>query len=293
MRDPEERTRHFVIRNKKEEYYDEPSLKRRRSNSDESAQNERKKSSDSDVSYARSGFFARHGQKTSDQDEEPDRRFPGKNQQERRYGYYDDYMEETDERKKAPLLVRVFAWIALLAIFFVCGYLGANYFFKWADQKGGPRVGNVLGSSSEVGQTESGESSPAAYGNVKYKLYIPEDGNISTRDIEINKGLREEDIKEVVSMYVDCLKEDRMMDTGARPLNIFQSGEWLYLDMSAPFQDSLKTIGKEKAELVITGIVRTIQENFPPIKRIKLYIDGKESKLKNPVDLTKAWEINK
>jgi hypothetical protein len=294
MRGPEEKTRHFIIRNKKEEIYDEPSVKRRGIRSGTAEQNERGKGLDEgDPSYARSGFFARHGQKTENSEEETDRRSMRKTQQNSGYDDYDEYTDETDGRKKAPMLVRVFAWIALLAIFFVCGYLGANYFFNWADTKGGPRVGNVLGSSSEVSQIKDEEESPASYGNVKYKLYIPEDGNFNTRDIEINKGLREDDIEEVISMYIDSLKETKMLDTSVRVLNVFQSGDWLYLDMSGAFQSSFKTIGKEKAESVITGIVRTVEENFPPIKKIKFYVDGKESKIKAPVDLTKAWEINK
>ncbi len=291
MRDSEDRTRHFIVKNKKGEFFEEPSHKHRSDRFIESEDYERNKDSDDDSS-ARAGFFARYGQKGRDNEEETECR-PRKAPYNRDRNDYDEFADEGDDKKKAPLLVRIFAWIALLAIFFACGYLGANYFFNWADKKGGQRVGNVVGSSSEIRQIQQGETDASTSGNVKYKIYIPEDGNLTTRDIDIKKGMPEEDIEEVISMYVDGLKETKMLDTGVHTLNIFRSGDWLYLDMTGSFQKSLKTLGKQKAELVITGLVRTMQENFPPIKKIKFYIDGKESSSQTPVDLTKPWEINK
>ena len=290
MRDPEERTRHFIIRRKKEEEMPDESSERR-----VSAQPKEKVFSDShrlrdeDDENLKAGFFARYAGRGRRDDDGQAERSRAKYEES-----FDDEFEEEeeDESKKAPLLVRIFAWVALLAIFFVCGYLGANYFFNWADKKGGPRVGNVVGSGTEASRIASGSDVSGGLGNVKYSIFIPEGKTFTEREIEIKKGMVEEDIEKVLSVYIDGLKETQMLDNGSRGLNVFRSGDWLYLDMTGAFGTSLKTLGKDKASMVITGLVRTMADNFPPIKKVKFYIDGKESGEKTPVDLTKPWEIN-
>ena len=291
MRDPEERTRHFIVRKKKEEeIFDEPSEKRVSAQQKERVSPERKRAGEEDNENLKAGFFARYTGKVRGDDDVQAERSRARFEE----SFNDDEFEEEeeDESKKAPLLVRIFAWVALLAIFFVCGYLGANYFFNWADKKGGPRVGNVVGSGTEASRVVSGANVSNGSGNVKYDLFIPEGKTFTEREIEIKKGMVEEDIEKVVSVYIDGLKETQMLDNSSRVLNVFRSGDWLYLDMTGAFGTSLKTLGKDKASMVITGLVRTMRDNFPPIKKVKFYIDGKESGEKAPVDLTKPWEIS-
>lgn len=290
MRDPEERTRHFIIRKKKEEEnFDEPSLSRNPAQQRDRL-HEGKRYGEDEKENLREGFFARYSGKGRTNDERPRDRSSESHYED--YENQDEYEEEDEDIKKAPLLVRIFAWIALLAIFFVCGYLGANYFFNWADKKGGPRVGNVVGSGTEAARVSVGANASNGSGNVKYRLYIPDGTSFTDREIEINKGMAEEDIEKVASVYIDGLKETKMLDNNVRVLSVFRSGDWLYLDMTGAFSSSLKTLGKDKAAMVITGLVRTMKDNFPPIKKVKFYIDGKESGEKVPVDLTSPWEIN-
>lgn len=290
MRDPDERTRHFIIRKKKEEEnFDEPSVKRISAQQRDNTSRGGNRVREEERENLREGFFARYsGKGKADDDRSEDR------SRENRDDDYvdDDFEEKEDDSRKAPLLVRIFAWVALLAIFFVCGYLGANYFFNWADKKGGPRVGNVVGSGTEAARVSVSANASNGPGNVKYKLYIPDGTSFTDREIEINKGMVEEDIEKVASVYVDGLKETKMLDNNVGVINVFRSGDWLYLDMTGAFSSSLKTLGKDKAAIVITGLVRTMKNNFPPIKKVKFYIDGKESGEKVPVDLTSPWEIN-
>ena len=291
MRDPEERTRHFIIRKKNEdEIFEEPSERRFSAQQRDKVSPERMRAKEEDKESLREGFFARFTGGSRMQEEKPKERSRDSSDQ----GYDDDFEEyyEEDESKKAPLLVRIFAWIALLAIFFVCGYLGANYFFNWADSKGGPRVGNVVGSGTEARRVSTASNDPGGLGNVRYRLFIPEGASFTEREIEINKGMAEEDIEKVASVYMDGLKETQMLDNNVRVLSVFRSGDWLYLDMTGAFSASLKTLGRDRASMVLTGLVRTMRDNFPPIKKVKFYIDGKESGEKAPVDLTSAWEIN-
>lgn len=239
------------------------------------------------------GYFVRRTLREREIEEERQhRQILQKPENDARYGNDEDYEYDYEDEggTKAPRLVRLFAWAALLAIFFAGGYVGANYFFSKADRSGA-RIGGVVGSGREA--RESGVlPSASGLGDVGYKLYMPlAGGDFEARDIKISKGLPEEDIQRILTVYTDGLKELAYFEPGVQVLNIFRSGDWLYIDMSQDFQKSLKTMGKDKSALVLTGLVRTMQENFPPIKKIKFYVDGKESKDKNPVDIENAWEL--
>ena len=83
-----------------------------------------------------------------------------------------------------------------------------------------------------------------------------------------------------------------MLGAGVQDLNIFQSGDWLYLNMNGAFLESIKTLGADKSRIMLTGMVKTMTDNFAPINRIKFYVDGKEVSDRNPIDLTAPWGIS-
>lgn len=287
MRESEERRpRQFVVGERKD--YDEPTVRRRAGGSYAKDREEIRGEDEEERRQFRSAP-ARKSSLRDRESEEPESRSSYSRRMKDTEYLEDEEEYETDRGRKAPLLVRVFAWCALLAIFFACGYLGANYFFKWADKRGGPRVGDVVASSTEVAQMPKTEGTASPL-NASYSLYVPEDGTFKERAIDIKKGLPEEDMEKVISMYIDGLKEINMMGSGVRAQNIFRSGETLYLDMTSDFQKSVKSMGKDKASLALSGLLKTMNSNFSPINRIKFYIDGKELKDTTPVDLTKPWE---
>lgn len=202
----------------------------------------------------------------------------------------DDGGYEEETRTKAPRLVRIFAWIALLAVFFACGYAGANYFLNRTDRSDA-RIGGVVSGGDEA-RNMIRNNEATGLGDASYKLYMPKaGGGFEEREIKIRKGLPEEDIRHVLTVYVDGLKELTEFEPGVQVMNIFRSGDWLYIDMSQDFLRSLKKLGKDKSTLVLTGLVHTMQENFPPVKKVKFYIEGNESKDKDPVNIENAWEL--
>ncbi|OUO94128.1 GerMN domain-containing protein [Cloacibacillus sp. An23] len=288
MREPEERQRHFVIRDKKDENYDQPAVRRRglmREEEDERGEQDEKprkprarrtlrerEMEEEEEARSLRGGRRRKAMKRADFDDE------------------DDYEDDDDySRPRAPKIVRIFAWIALVVILFTCGYVATNYFFSWSDKKGGERIGNVYGSGAEI--TESAATAENAPSNAKYSIYVPDGSSFQTRSIEIKPGgTREEDIQKVLSMYIDSLKETKAMDTAAAVNSVFHGGDWLYVDMTPAFQSSIKKLGKEKAAQVLNGMLNTMRDNFPPIKKIKFYVNSKEITDKTPVDLTGPWE---
>ncbi|MEG1799420.1 MAG: GerMN domain-containing protein, partial [Synergistaceae bacterium] len=162
--------------------------------------------------------------------------------------------------------------------------------FNWADKKGGPRVGDVVGSPAEVKQVDGSPSSQGETITSGYSIYLPDNGKYTKREVDITKGTIEADAAKVLSVYIDGLKETNTLDSSTRALNVFIGGDCMYLDMSPQFLASLKKLGTAKAPSVLNGMTKTMRENFSPVKKIKFYIEGKESNITSPVDLTKPWE---
>lgn len=268
---------------------DEPAV-RRRSTLSRSAM--RRREDDSEERFVRS--------------DDTSQRYPEENSFQRqlrrrsidRGGYqdeYEDYDDEyEDESERAPLLVRISAWVAVLIIFFAIGYIGANYLFKWADRKNdGRMVGDVIGSGTETTQIKKEPLPQIIDEGANYVIYIPEDGKFKERVTDIKKGLKEEDANKILSMYIDTLKELNILNNDVRLISVFFSGDWAYVDLSKEFMTSLKSLGKKDAPQVPTGMLKTVAHNFPPVKKIKFYIDSSEIKDKTVIDLSMPWEAMK
>ena len=205
--------------------------------------------------------------------------------------------EEDDEPiKKAPLAFRVLAWVSLIAIFFAVGYGATSLVFKWMDGGGGQKTPSNLVANQEdaadlLARAKSADEVAASSNIVTCTLSIPEGSAFVSRQIQCSAGLREDTMKQALSAYMDAVKESSMLDPTTQNINLFQSGDWLYLNMNAKFLESLNKLGAEKSRFLITGMVKTMADNFSPVSKIKFYVDGKEVRDKKPVDLTAAWGI--
>ncbi|NLV82758.1 MAG: hypothetical protein GXZ18_07160, partial [Synergistaceae bacterium] len=123
MRDLEENSRNIANKNKRDRGLDEPTV-RRRGPSPHAVSRRRNEEDDYEERESR---YSRASLEDDDEDtfeQQLRRRTTTRNQ------YQDDFDDEEELHiQRAPLLVRLFAWIAVLIIFFACGYVGANYFF--------------------------------------------------------------------------------------------------------------------------------------------------------------------
>lgn len=207
-----------------------------------------------------------------------------------------EWRREPPPRKKAPLPLRFLAWLSLIAIFFAVGYGATSLVFKWMDRGGTSRHPDNLVVSGQdaqrlVRETVSQDAVSSAASTVSCVISIPMDTEFETRQIQCRGGIREDTIQEVLSAYLDAVKEGKLLDPAAVNLNLFQSGEWLYLNMNQSFLESLKAMGAEKTRFLLTGLVKTMTDNFSPINKVKFYIGGREIKDKKPVDLSMPWSL--
>ena len=76
-----------------------------------------------------------------------------------------------------------------------------------------------------------------------------------------------------------------------RVLHVFRSADTVYLDMSGGFAAALSRLGQRSSQFLVTGIVRTMQDNFPPIVKVRFLVDGALSSGGAPIDLTVPWQL--
>ncbi len=198
--------------------------------------------------------------------------------------------EEGEEPRKAPLLLRLVAWISLAALFGAIGYAAPDWIFRLMNRGGEPDV-VANGPEAERALAPNPASSDESRGTCV--LYVPGASDLEPRDFTYRKGLREEEIGQSVEEFLAASKESRWIDGRAGLLNLFRSGDWLYINLNGAFLDSLRTLGRQKAPVLLTGLVRSVAEGFPPIQKIKFYIDGREIQGKDPVDLSKPWSLSR
>lgn len=209
------------------------------------------------------------------------------------YDYYDRdrYRSSGEEppRRKAPLPLRVLAWASLVAIFFGVGYGLTSLAFKYLDS-GGRRVSGAVTAPEEVSVGSVSDEAPAK--DDSYKVFIPSGDSLESKSFKVTGVNTDEDaMKGVLDFFMAELLSSGWMKGSVQVLHIFRSGEWLYLDLSSSFLEGLKALGKDRGVMVMTGLVRTAVENFPPIKRVKVYVDGQEAADRSVVDLSKPWSL--
>jgi len=214
----------------------------------------------------------------------------------REYDRYEGRRYETgrDEgerpRRKAPLPFRILAWLSLMAIFFAVGYGATSLAFRYMDDRGRRITGTVT--SPEEVQMRPLSEDVAQAGGGSLRVYVPSGESFEERDFKVPvAGSDEEAMRAVLDFLLAELRSSGWMADSVRVLHLFRSGDWLYLNLNGAFYEGLKGLGKDRAGMVITAIVKTMQDNFKPTRKVKFYVDGQDVSDRSVVDLSKPWTI--
>ena len=193
--------------------------------------------------------------------------------------------------RKAPLLIRLIAWTGVLVFCFAAGYVGTSVALRMLNRQDILQRKDVAANRGEAEKilNEAPREIRLNARKVEFTLYYPKDGAISSEKTEVLSGIMEDDIRQVIGKIVSTLSEKEAADV--KLLNLFRSGDTLYLNFNGRFLSLLKVRGEQGSALFITGVVRTMSENFSPIVQVRFLIDGKEQQGGAPVDLGVPWRL--
>ena len=205
-----------------------------------------------------------------------------------------------DEGKPTPLLLRILSLLGVILLCFVLGYLGTSWVVDFLNRKLLLKPENRIENQGDLSNFEEAERersarqalfSGADVQQISINLYHVKDDAIS----EVRKNFlvqtREDNIREAVNEIISMSgvpNAERI-----KLLHVFKNGDTAFLDMPGQFASALNAIGKQKSLLLITSIVRTIQENFSPISQVRFLLDSKSPGSGGIVDLSSVWKLPK
>lgn len=209
--------------------------------------------------------------------------------------------QDREVRPSGPLkwLIRALAWGAVATMFFSMGYLSSGWLLNYLDGRGiggQPEVvtsqeqaDNLMSSSGEGVQTlvDMGK-------RVSFNIYVPDDKGAVTREkVDMASGIMEDDVIKLVETLLSRLTDQKIFaaDVGIR--NVFRDGEMIYLNFNEPFQIALSKLSSQRGSVVMTGIVRSVTDNFMPVARVQFMINGEIRESAGDVPLSVPWELRK
>lgn len=205
--------------------------------------------------------------------------------------------DDGGRRRKAPLPFRIAAWLSALAVFFALGYGGTSLVLKYLDQRGVTAEKSVVGDPMEAetllaqGETESEPQGGVGFRKKRVRIYVLDGGDLKGMTLELVPGLPEDDTRKALTELFRQLKAKGSLEDEVQVLHFFRSGDLAYLDLNDSFQRSLGSLSSAEAVLMLTGVVRTLTENFAPVAKVRFLINGREVTERGAVDLSVAWQL--
>ncbi len=200
-----------------------------------------------------------------------------------------------EETPKAKLPYRIIAWVSVIALCFAAGYGATSLVLRYLDKRGVVTEEDVVSSGSDAARllAESGSVgiSNGSVQRVAIRLFVPEGDVFKVQTLEVVPGVFEDDAKRALEALFAQLRNRNALKEDVQVLHLFRSGETAYVDVNSPFVASLEAVSPEQRLLLVTGIVRTLSENFSPLSRVRFLINGRDPVEKTPIDFTVAWTL--
>ena len=193
-------------------------------------------------------------------------------------------------KPKPPLLLRVLTWFGVILLCFVGGYLGTSYMLKLLDkpifQK--PESGVQAEKRGEVFLNGGASDLKLDMQKVVLSLFYPKDNALVEEKAEVIAHTREDNIREAV---LRLLSRSGFFNEETYVKHVFRNVDMVYLDFSSAFLSALNAAGAEASTLFITGVVRTMRDNFSPITKVRFLVNSQIVSTGAPVDLTAVWQL--
>ena len=207
---------------------------------------------------------------------------------------------EEEAEKPTPLLLRILSLLGVMLLCFVLGYLGTSWVVDFLNRKLLLKPENRIENQDDLSNFEKSEQDRSTknilmnsgnFQQISINIYHVKDGAIAEARRNFLARTREDNIKDAVTEIIamsNVPNSDKI-----KLLHVFRNDESLFLDMSGQFTAALASMGKQKSLLLITGILRTMQDNFPPVSQVRFLIDSKPAKSGGIVDLSSTWKLPK
>lgn len=190
--------------------------------------------------------------------------------------------------------------LGVILLCFVLGYLGTSWVVDFLNKKLLLKPENRIESQEDLSQFEESDRERTARNaiasgfdvqQVSLNLYHVKDDAISEVRRNFLARTNEDNIRDAVNEILTLSNVPNSEKT--KLLHVFRNGDTVFLDMPGQFASSISSMGRQKSLLLITGIIRTMEENFSPITQVRFLIDSQPPKSGGEVDLSSVWKLPK
>ena len=207
---------------------------------------------------------------------------------------------DEDAKKPTPILLRILSILGVMLLCFVLGYLGTSWVVDFLNTKLFLKPENRIENQGDLSDFEESERKQAARNalmpgsnvqQISVNLYHVSNEEIAQTRKNFLALTREDNIRDAVNEIIvlsGVPNADKI-----KLLHVFRMNDTAFLDMPRQFASALNAMGKQKSLLLITGIVRTMEENFSPVSQVRFLIDSKTPGRDGIVDLSSVWKLPK
>ena len=204
-----------------------------------------------------------------------------------------------NEDKPTPILLKILSWLGIILLCFVLGYLGTSWAVEFLNKKlllkpenrieNQEDLNNFNESEQERVFNETLNSSGSDIKQISLNIYHVKNDTIAETRQNFLEKIPEDNIREVVTSVINL--SGMPQAEKIKLLHVFRVQDTAFLDMSGQFASSIESAGQRKSLLLLTSIVRTVQENFSPLSQVRFLIDSKPPKSGGVVDLSAPWKM--
>ncbi|MGI6076067.1 MAG: GerMN domain-containing protein [Pyramidobacter sp.] len=191
--------------------------------------------------------------------------------------------------QKAPLLFRILAQLSILAIFLAMGYYGSDLLFKLLDEKNVIKQDNVVSNAAELQKllASDGMSKEALAGQKELTVYALSSSGLVRSTLKVMSDVQEDEIVQAVKAVFSESSES--WANMIVPRHVYRDGITAFIDLPQGFAAGLGSMPEQRALLLLTGIVRTVVENFQPVKQVYFLQEGRWVPNAGTIKLSEPW----
>ena len=203
-------------------------------------------------------------------------------------------------KESAPFLLKLLSWLGIILLCFVIGYIGTSWFMDFLNKKLLLKPENRIENQEDLSDFQESETDKEAarllttggdIQQVSLNLYYVRNDTIAETRKNFVSRTREDNIRDAVEEILTLSEVPNV--NRIKLLHVFRSEDTAFLDMTGQFALSIEAMGQRKSLLLLTGLVRTLQENFSPVTQIRFLIDSKAPKSSGDVNLAAPWKMPK
>ncbi len=160
--------------------------------------------------------------------------------------FYDD--DDDDDNGRAPLVLRIIAWVSVLVLLFAGGYWGTSLTLQYLDKRQIISQQNVVSDPDEARRVAEESSEIPGIGTRKsgFEVFIPRGDVLESQTVAHVPGLLEDDVKSVITGLFDTMRAENTISEQVRVLHVFRKGTCSTLILTTPSSGLYKTCRKPK-----------------------------------------------